>query len=128
MKKSNVIILLGGLAGGIWAYTIDGDPTYMQQNIREAGWAAVCTKTENLEDRIWLACRWGDGGKDSGPVWVLDESSDKTTWIAANGTALTFLDRINRVAPDWEETAIAKMRPSTQEDNLPNFVPWDHLN
>lgn len=124
MKKSTIVILAGGLAAGLWAYTIDGEPTWMEELQRHAGIGTECTVTRNVEGRDWMVCRRSPNHQ--GSAWLADgEHHGKAVWIAASPKADEALRKIQQLETS-EREGLANVRPPRGDEDLPP-VPWDRL-
>ena len=133
MKKSTKIYLLAMIPVIGWAAWSDftrHDERELELVIEETGKPATCTRTEQLEGQDWMACRWGGGESDYGPVWVKAgvAEDEKPIWAPVNGTATQILDRYLPAVSPERQAKLAHVERRTPEDGLPRFVPWDQLN
>lgn len=131
MKTTTKIILGVGSIAAVVAYMHDrgrADARQLELVIQETGKAATCTRTNDVQDHDWVACRWGDGAADYGPVWILaGERDDQPVWTTANGKAISTLRAYQLAAPAERQAELAQVRPREPGEDLPGFVPWDRL-
>lgn len=132
MKPFNKFALVALAVAACWGayqeifHEEEGD---MEALLRKVDRAATCTKTDNLNGHTWLACRWGDGERDQGPVWIqVGEQDGRPLWTQANGKASQIAQRVeSRLSPD-DLKFMPRIRPREPGEDLPGIVPWDQFN
>jgi len=132
MKKSTKIYLLAVMpiiAWSAWTSFTRHDERELELVIEETGKPATCTRTEQLEGQDWMACRWGKGEADYGPVWVKAGTSEdgKPVWAPVNGTAGKILENYLPFVSPERKAKLAHVKPRSPGDGLPRLAPWDQL-